>query len=83
MTEKAASRPAFREDLDRMLGNVKCNCGTQHRSMFVHARCHPASPTWSEYHTDTGRIVISCAQCQQTILTVAVARRLVPQHGVN
>lgn len=40
--------------------------------LFIHASCHPRSPTWARYVRASRTLEITCAQCKRPVVTVAV-----------
>ncbi len=47
-------------------------CGEDHGPFYFHSKCHPEAPTWIYYHA--GIITIECAECEEFIAEIAVAR---------
>jgi aspartate carbamoyltransferase regulatory subunit len=51
---------------------MKCAyCETEHDEVFVHGRCHPASPTWAILTEHS--VTIRCAECDKFITEIARA----------
>ena len=44
-------------------------CGDD-SSLYLHSRCHPASPTWAVLSGDT--LTIECAECEKVIARFTV-----------
>lgn len=42
----------------------------EHDALFLHARCHIDSATWTSYHE--GVLTIECAECGKVICEIAV-----------
>jgi hypothetical protein len=61
-----------RKTLDPM-GCSDPNCNHDHSVLFLDPGCHEA-PTWVAYHKATGTLKVMCAECDQTIVEIAVAR---------
>jgi hypothetical protein len=47
-----------------------CVCGNQNGIFFFHARCHPNTPAWIKYDSNTGHLIIECAACRKIIAEV-------------
>jgi hypothetical protein len=65
-------RIKWREDLDVFRCGVP-DCEAEGNAFFLHAKCHPLSPTWAVY--GGGILSVVCAECQKPIVSVAVASR--------
>jgi hypothetical protein len=71
---------AYKEDLDGTQCSVP-NCTHDHeQGFFLHAKCHPGSPTWAMYLN--GRLFITCAECKEIIVVIEVASKEV-SHAEN
>jgi len=55
----------------------ECNCPEpeecDHSVLFIHAACHPESPTWVSYFKGSGELLISCGVCLKPLYRVLVA----------
>ncbi|MDA1195380.1 MAG: hypothetical protein O2894_09375 [Planctomycetota bacterium] len=68
--------PLYQEDLVRPHGPCSVpGCGEVHPddSLWFHANCHLASPTWARYAQ--GVLTIQCARCERDIVALHVAQR--------
>lgn len=62
----------YREQLDKLrCGNEDPEHECDHDELYLHSRCHPRSPVWAVY--GDGKLQLQCAECDQTIVAVAVA----------
>lgn len=41
--------------------------------IFLHARCHPKAPTWVSYEKGSGKIRVTCAECDELVVAIEVA----------
>jgi hypothetical protein len=61
-----------REQLDAGTCSTPGCDHASHDGLYLHGRCHPASPTWAEYRA-TGVVRITCGTCRKLICEIAVA----------
>ena len=67
-------KPLSTHDLDGMQCSTPgCDCGAHDGEMWIHAKCHPDSPTYACYHSATGNLDITCAKCNQLVASIAVS----------
>lgn len=57
-----------RIELDKM----RCPCGCD-SPVFLRARCHPKSKTWTSYWPQRGALQIRCAHCGKLVCEILVA----------
>ena len=63
--------PLTREAADRALRactNQESGCDPD-SPVFLHAVCHPFSPTWTTYDWRTGTIAVYCAFCGRYVVS--------------
>jgi hypothetical protein len=65
----------YREDLEDLqlkgCSNPECDCSEG--PLFMHAKCHPQSTTWTYF--DEGLLTVICAECRELIMQVSVQER--------
>lgn len=42
-----------------------------HPELYIHARCHPATPTWTKYVD--GTVIVECSECHRHVAVIEVA----------
>lgn len=60
----------LRPELDRL----RCDepgCTEEHGPIVLASRCHEDAPMWAVY--DEGELCLECAECGESVLTIAVA----------
>jgi len=62
--------PLTREKLDGMVCHEP-GCDCEAGTMYLHARCHPESPTWTKY--EKGLLIVECAECREQVASIEVA----------
>ena len=70
---------AYTEDLDRLAaqGCAVPNCKHEHDgTVYIHGRCHINARMEVSYSTGTGLLRITCSECEQLVMEVAVASKV-------
>ena len=66
--------PHYREDFDRLeCACPACRATQRSGEMYLHPRCHPASPTWVRCRGDV--LTVECAECRREVVTLVIASR--------
>lgn len=58
-----------REEFDQMKC-AGCDNHDHDDEIYLHARCHPQSPTWTFYQD--GTMTVECAECRKPIVRVEI-----------
>jgi hypothetical protein len=46
------------------------NCGHDHSILYLHAGCHPSSPTWVRYEKAIETLIITCHNCDKEVVRI-------------
>jgi len=65
----------YREPFDGLHRDDACCADPAHGPMDLYAHCHPDAATWTAYYRDLGADVIRCAECDEPLLTIAIASK--------
>jgi hypothetical protein len=65
----------YREQLDGLSCDDPCCADPAHGPMDLYAHCHPEAATWTAYHRDLGAVVIRCTECDEPLLSIAIASK--------
>lgn len=52
----------------------QCGCGATDQPMYLHSKCHIATPTWAVISADGKTLTIECAACGKEVGTFQVVR---------
>lgn len=66
------AQPLTQSMLDPM-GCETPNCGHDHSTLFLNARCHPGGGLEAEYIKATGELKLSCVVCNRPLTSIMVA----------
>ena len=55
------------------LDQVRCVNGCDDHPIDLSSKCHFNAPTFSAYDRKNGTLILTCAECGNTVLTVSVA----------
>lgn len=58
-----------RLELDKMT----CHGCAEEHPLVLHSNCHVDDPTWVWYDKNKGVLTVTCARCDATVATIAVA----------
>jgi hypothetical protein len=70
--------PLTKSELDMLAAqgcrDPRCDHRDHSGEIFIHPRCHPASPTWTSYDAQRGTLKLICAKCRGEIFQIIPAQ---------